>query len=175
MKIIFCLALFLSGGLFGCSTTESSRQYIVSNGGSLDQKYILFYTKPSPASLRQIKIERISLTKEQLQKLNARPTSKTDNGVRWLVEERPDTMQNGPWNTQLYIFNTVDIDHCVRVDVIDHVRGGVEHTWLNDKMLFVKIWFGRIAWTDFVLNAETGRFDYIEDGRLDTALAPQQK
>ena len=37
-------------------------------------------------------------------------------------------------------------------------------------MLLVRVWFGRIAWTDFVLDAETRRFAYIENGRLDATF-----
>jgi len=102
------------------------------------------------------------------------PRSKTQNGVRWLVEEKPDTMRAGPWSTWLYIFDTADTNHCVRVELIDHASGSVHHAWLNDKLLFVRVWFGRIAWTDFILDSETLRFAYIEDGRLDAVLDRQE-
>jgi hypothetical protein len=173
-KLIFCLALVLSGGLFGCSTTnEPIRQHIVSHGSS-ERPDVLSYSKPSPETLRQIKVENISLTKEELNKLDALSKNQTENGVRWLVEEKPDTMRNGPWNTQIYIFNRDNTNHCVRVELIDHA-GSVDHTWLNDKMLFVRVWFGRIAWTDFILDTETRKFVYIEDGRLDAVLDSQEK
>ena len=103
-----------------------------------------------------------------MQILKDLPKSKTDNGARWLVEEKPDTMRGGPWNTQLYIFDTAGTNDCVCVKLLDHAGADVHHIWLNDKMLFVKVWFGRIAWTDFVLDAETRRLVYIEDGRLDS-------
>ena len=169
-----CLALLLTG-LVGCSTANKSpRQYLVSYDPS-EHPYILSYSKPSPETLQQIKVEHMSLSKEELNKLTALPKSKTNNGVRWLVEDTPDTMRGGPWNTQLYIFEAVDTNHCVRVELINHGSGGVHHTWLNDKLLFVRAWFGRIAWTDFVLDSETLRFAYIEDGRLDEVLDRQEK
>jgi hypothetical protein len=119
-KLILGLALVLSGGLVGCSTAiESPRQYLVSYDPS-ERSDILSYSKPSSESLRQIKVERVSLTKEQLHTLNALPKSKTENGMRWLVEEKPDTMRDGPWNTRLYIFERDDTNHCVRVELIDH-------------------------------------------------------
>ena len=174
-KITLCLVLVLSGVLFGCSIGfESRRQYLVSHESG-ERSDILSYSKPSPETLRKIEIELVSLTKEQMRKLNALPKSRTDNGVRWLVEEKPDTRRDGPWNTQLYIFDTAGTNHCVRVELIDHASSSVDHTWLNDKMLFVKVWFGRIAWTDFVLDTETRRFVYIEDGRLDAVLDSQDK
>lgn len=174
-KILLSLALVLSGGLVGCSTAiESPRQYLVSYDPS-ERSDILSYSKPSSESLRQIKVERVSLTKEQLHTLNALPKSKTENGMRWLVEEKPDTMRDGPWNTRLYIFERDDTNHCVRVELIDHASYEVKYNWLNEKMLFVSVPWGRIAWTDFVLNTETLRFAYIEDGRLDQVLDSQEK
>jgi hypothetical protein len=172
-KLMFCLALVLSGGLFGCSTpNESPRQYILTPGDPSERTDILSYSKPSPETLKQIKIARVSLTKEELRKLAALPKDAAIRDVRWLVEEKPDTMRSGPRNTQLYIFDVGDTNHCVRVELIDNARR-VDHRWLNGKMLFVTVWFGRIAWTDFILNTETLRFAYIEDGRLDAMLDPK--
>jgi len=174
-KLILCHALILSGVLFGCSTVnESPRQYILTPDNPSEHTDVLTYTKPSPETLKQIKVARVSLTKEELNKLAALPKDAAMSDVRWLVEEKPDTMQNGPWDTQLYIFDTGDTNHCVRVELIDNA-GRVDHRWLNGKMLFVTVWFGRIAWTDFILDTETLRFAYIEDGRLDEMLDGPEK
>jgi len=162
-KLILCLALVLSGGLFGCSTIEPTRPDAIT------------YSKPSSESLQKIKIERISLTSEQLAKSVLLPKDKTEFGSRWLVEEKPDTMRDGPWNTRLYIFNSADTNQCVRVELLDHASYDVRHTWLNDKMLFVEVYWGRIAWTDFVLNTETLRFAYIEDDFDYTGIEPEQE
>src|SRR5277367_421373 len=142
-KLILCLALVLGGGLFGCSTIQPMRQEAVS------------YSKPPSENLQKIKIKRISLTGEQLAKLALLPKDKTEFDSRWLVEEKPDTMRDAPWNTRLYIFNSADTNQCVRVELLDHASYDVRHTLLNDKMLFVEVYWGRIAWTDFILNTET--------------------
>jgi hypothetical protein len=162
-KIIFCLALVLSGGLFGCSTIESARPDAV------------LYSKPSSESLQKIKIERISLTGEQLAKLSLLPKDKAEFNSRWLVEEKPDTVRDEQWNTRFYILNSINTNQCVRVELLDHASYDVRHAWLNDKMLFVEVYWGRIAWTDFVLNAETLRFAYIEDGFDYTMIEQQQE
>ena len=73
-------------------------------------------------------------------------------------------MRDGPWNTRLYIFDSADTNRCVRVELLDRAGYEVHHSWLNEKLLFVRVPWGRIAWTDFVLNTETLHFDYIEDG-----------
>jgi hypothetical protein len=60
----------------------------------------------------------------------------------------------------------------VRIEMDDN-QGRVDHTWIGDKILFVEVWWGRIAWTDFVLDTKTLRFLYIEDGRDD--FVPQNE
>ncbi|HEX5221906.1 MAG TPA: hypothetical protein VFZ59_20245 [Verrucomicrobiae bacterium] len=170
-KLVFCLALVLSGSLFGCSTlNEPPRQYILTPDDPSERTDILSYSKPSRKTLKQIKAAPAFLTREEFSKLANLPKDAAIRGVRWLAEEKPDTMRNGPWNTRLYIFTTGETNQCVRLELIDHGNGGVNHRWLNDKMLFVTVWFGRVAWTDFILNTETLRFAYIEDGRLDAML-----
>jgi len=174
LKLLLPLSPILIGILLGCSTAvKSPRQYLVAHQSG-ERSNVLTYSKPAAETMRQIKIESISLTEEQLRKLNALSKNGTENGVRWLVEEKPDTMRNRPWNTQLYIFDQTSKNHCIRVALIDH-DGRVDHTWLNDKMLFVRVWLGRIAWTDFVLDAETGRFVYLENGRLDATFDVDRK
>jgi hypothetical protein len=161
-KLILCLVLVMSGGLFGCSTIEPTRQEAVT------------YSKPSSESLQKIKIERISLTGEQLAKLALPPEDKRKTDPPLLIEERPDWTRDGPWNTRLYIFNSADTNRCVRVELLDHAAYEVRHTWLNAKMLFVEVPWGHIAWTDFVLDTKTLHFAYIEDG-FDYTLIEQQE
>jgi hypothetical protein len=162
-KLILCLALVLSGGLFGCSTIQPIRPDAVT------------YSKPSSKNLQKIKIERISLTGQQLTRLISLPKDKTEFGLRWLVQEKPDTMRDETWNTLFYIFNSANTNRCVRVELLNHASYDVRHTWLNDKMLFVEVYWGRIAWTDFVLNTETLRFAYIEDGFDYTTIDQEQE
>ncbi len=154
LTIILCLALVLSGGLFGCSTTtQSSRQDDVT------------YSKASPDSLRQIKAERICFTPEQWQKLTGLPKTKSKFGVRWFAAEEPDTTREGPWVTRISIFRGGETNHCIRLELSNHISAGVRPSWINEKLLFVNVWWGRIAWTDFIVNTQTLHFDYIEDGR----------
>jgi hypothetical protein len=166
-KILLYLELVLMGATGCASVHESPTQYIVSYPLG-DRPDILSYSKASAETMRQIKIDQIYLTKDQLGKLNALPKSLSQNSVRWIVEEKPDTMRNGPWNTELYIFARDQTNRCLHLALLDN-NGRVDHAWLNDKMLFVEVWFGRIAWTDFILDAETHRFVYCENGRLDPA------
>ena len=159
-RLLLCLALVLSVGLFGCSTIEPTRREHVT------------YSKPSSESLKKIKIERISLTDKQRAELTSWPKDKSKFGSQWLVEEWPDWPPQ--WHTRLYIFDSDDTTHCVRVELLDHAVYEVQHKWLNKKMLFVEVPWGHIAWTDFVLDTKTLRFASIEDG-FDSSMIEQQE
>jgi hypothetical protein len=131
------------------------------------------YSKPSSESLLKIKIERVSLTDKQSGELAALPKTTSEFGSRWLVEERPDTMRPGPWTTRIYVFDATDTRHCVRIQLTDHAGYDVQRSWLNEKMLFVRVSWGRIVSTDFVLDAETLKFAYAEDANYFRLVYPQ--
>ena len=150
-KLLLALALVLSSGLLGCTTVQSPRQDAV------------LYSTPSSASLQKIKIKRISLTGEQVAELASLPKDKTEFNSRWLVEEKPDTMRRA-LGYAAYIFDSADTNRCVRVELLDQAGYEIRHAWLNEKMLFIGVPWGRMAWTDSVLDTETLRFVYIEDG-----------
>jgi hypothetical protein len=45
---------------------------------------------------------------------------------------------------------------------VDESNGGVKVEWLNEKLLFGQVWWGRIYSTDFILDVEQGKFIYRE-------------
>lgn len=157
------LSIALSGG---CSTGKLwDRQYISKPTDSSDGlPEEISYGKPSPETLRNIRVTRVSLTEEERARLDSVPNDNED-GVTWLKEIDPDTSHAGPWKTQLYVFDSNDTNHCFRVDLTDHVSGGVKHQWLNDDILSVEVWWGHVAFTDFFLDISTGKFIYMRDGR----------
>lgn len=162
-KPIFLLALVLGCGVFGCSTArEQPHRYITRfKDGELPE--VEWFEKPSAEELQNIKVARISLPKDELAKLAALPKD-PQNGAKWLVEVDPDTLHDGPWKTDLYIFGNTDTNRCVQIELKDHTSGGVRYSWLNAKNLFVEVWWGHIAYTDFILDTKTLKFLSLEDG-----------
>jgi hypothetical protein len=122
-----------------------------------------WYGQPSPDTLRNIKIHRHTLTETELKRLKLLQKDPADS-ASWLVEEDPDTTHPGRWKTTLYVFENTDTNHCVQIELTNHVSAGVKHEWLNDKILFVEVWWGHIGFTDLILNTETLRVLYMEDG-----------
>lgn len=48
------------------------------------------------------------------------------------------------------------------VSMKDVYQDGVEVRWINDKLLFVEAWWGRIAATEMILDVESGSWIYQE-------------
>ncbi len=93
-------------------------------------------------------------------------------GTRWLVVVEPDFTHPGPWNTTVAVFGNPGGGELLRVEARDHGGGGVRTTWLNEKLLFVQIWWGRIASSDLVIDVERGALLSAEDADLASFLGP---
>ena len=166
-KFAWLSGLLLALVLAGCSTVDSwDHQYVSKPEDPSDGlPEEIWYGNPSPLTLRNIQVRRVSLTQEERDKLSALPNEpKQDGDVIWLKEIDPDTSRPGPWKTQLYVLNNNDTNHCLRVELTDHVSAGVKHKWINDEILFVEVWWGHVAFSDFILNAWTGEILYMRDG-----------
>lgn len=136
------------------------------------------HTAPAPASrssasvgysaaaselLARISIARVDLTDEDIAALAARPRFPSGLGDRVLLSSPADTMQPGPWTSRFTILDAPGSRAAVIMEFRDHASYGVSHAWLNDKLLFLRVWWGRIVSTDCVLDLETLRFIYAED------------
>ncbi len=72
----------------------------------------------------------------------------------------PDYAKQGPWNT------VIDVQpRAARrtiIQFLDHGSGYVSATWINTKLLFMRVWWGRIVATDLVFDVESRAFVYRE-------------
>lgn len=91
--------------------------------------------------------------------------------TRWFVETEPDYTKPAPWNTSIVI-SAGPKGKAFRLDVLDHSNGSVAVHWLNEKLLFIQVWWGRVASTDMVFDASTGRFPYREMANYDETMNP---
>jgi hypothetical protein len=93
-------------------------------------------------------------------------------GTRWLVAGEPDYARPGPWNTVLAVHGNPSGAELLRATFRDHASYGVRATWLNEKLLFVQVWWGRIASSDLVIDVERGALLYAQDADLAAFLGP---
>ena len=72
----------------------------------------------------------------------------------FFILESPDTTQPGPWNTTLRVYGNEARPLAARIDVADHASYGVRSEWINEKLLFLQIWLGRIVATELIVDVE---------------------
>jgi hypothetical protein len=81
------------------------------------------------------------------------------HGTRWLVQVDPNYRKAGPWTTTLYVGNSDSRQPYLLASFRDHGNTFSAH-WINEDLLFVQVWWGRIASSDLILDVTTGRFIY---------------
>ena len=91
----------------------------------------------------------------------------------WMTVNRPDYTKPGPWNTQVFI-RTAKGGTPELLTFIDHGSGGVELQWLNEKLLYGSVWWGRIVSTDFIFDVEKKNFIYKEMANYGELVQPCQ-
>jgi hypothetical protein len=89
----------------------------------------------------------------------------------WQVTIEPNYMKNGPWITVVYI-GFSDGSEPLKLSFIDHANGGVQVEWLSEKLLFGRVWWGRIYSTDFILDVQKRQFIYEEMANYGETIQP---
>jgi hypothetical protein len=80
----------------------------------------------------------------------------------WLYATQPNYQKDGPWATTVLI-KSADGNTMRKLTLIDHGTGGVKLAWLNERLLFVQVWWGRILSTDFILDVQNREFLYQQN------------
>ncbi len=63
----------------------------------------------------------------------------------------------GPWDTPIKIYN--EKDYLTQITFIDHhAQYEVSRIWINEKLLYLRVWWGRILATDLIWDAEKEEF-----------------
>jgi hypothetical protein len=75
----------------------------------------------------------------------------------------PDYMKPGPWNSTLLVGDHVHEKPFLRIDVREH-GNTFNAQWLNEKLLFIEVWWGRIHASDIIVDVEKRQIIYHEFG-----------
>lgn len=73
---------------------------------------------------------------------------------------RPNTSETGPWDTVLSVDN--ERAGLLQVVLKSHSSSNVDVKWINEKLLFIRVWWGRVVGTDLILDVEREAFIYRE-------------
>jgi hypothetical protein len=88
------------------------------------------------------------------------------NSVYWYGVIMPDTTKEAPWTTKIFIYN--ERKNPIQIDLLEHNNYPVKVYWVNEKLLFIEVWWGRIVGTDIIYDVEKEAVIYremIKDGR----------
>jgi hypothetical protein len=76
---------------------------------------------------------------------------------------RPDTTQQGPWTTVLAVRGNEVRPLELLVTVKDHGTDGVRVRWLNEKLLWFRVWWGVVVATELLVNVENAEILFFEE------------
>ena len=129
------------------------------------------YTAPRRDWPGSITVERISReARPSRGKLNS--LRRSPHGTASYIVREPDMTKPGPWVTIVDVFGNRARPIHLRIRVSDHVSPGVRTRWLNEKLLWLQAWRGRIVSLDAILDIETGRFIYEQDANYNSLIVP---
>ena len=95
----------------------------------------------------RIRITKVKFTEKASNKIFS------PNKAYWFAVNLPDTGKPGPWSAQIIVFN--ERDYFTKIKIIDYAATySVNTKWINEKLLYVQFWFGRIMGAYFIFDVE---------------------
>jgi hypothetical protein len=77
-------------------------------------------------------------------------------------------MKPGPWSTEIRVFN--ERDDIIKIELGDHAATyGTSIKWVNEKLLYIQLWWGRILGTYFIFDVEKEKIvikEMVYDGGI---------
>ncbi len=87
------------------------------------------------------------------------------NHAYWCALREPDRTKPGPWTAELFIFT--EREYLLRLVVTDYKV--VKPRWINQKLLYIEVWWGRILGTYLIVDVEAEAViikEMIHDGLI---------
>lgn len=131
----------------------------------------VIYSAPRKDWRGSIVVENLPIEPQRGAQQSMKPQQSPLGTVSYIVRE-PDTTKAGPWTTVVEVFGNKRRPIHLLIRLTDHLSGGVRTRWLNEQLLWLQMWRGRIVSTDTILNVETGRFVYARDANYNSLIVP---
>ena len=85
------------------------------------------------------------------------------NGAYRMRQVDPDFSGPPPWNTRLVI--EAERPEAVVLELKNHGNAVAYANWINEKLVLVRVWWGRVIGADLIVDAETGEIVWKETVR----------
>lgn len=89
----------------------------------------------------------------------------------WVSPTSPEYSRPGRWNTTVTIAVPAG-SKALQLAFHDHASGCASVQWRNEKLLFGRVWWGRIYSTDFILDVEKEQFIYKQMAHYGEMIEP---
>ena len=89
------------------------------------------------------------------------------NKAYWYYYERPDFKKPGPWSTIIHVSN--ERNYLIEIQLLDHSQYEPTASWINEKLLYIQVWWGRILGSYLIFDVEKERIvigEMIHDGQV---------
>ena len=85
---------------------------------------------------------------------------------------RADTSERGPWTTVLAVHGNEVRPLDLLITIKDHGTGGVNARWLNEKLMWIRVWWGVVVATELLVNVENAEILFFEESDYRQLLLP---
>jgi len=99
-------------------------------------------------------------------------TASGQGTAKFAVVEKPKFAEEGPWTTKVRVVGNKARPIDWAIEFRGHWNDDVKLQWINEKLLFFKVWWGRLLATDMILNIDTGEPIYVEEANYHSISAP---
>jgi hypothetical protein len=132
----------------------------------------VYYEKPDGYALSRIHLKNMDTDSKLPFSLSSSLKEFSPQGTKHYIIQSPDFKEKGPWNTDIYVLGNRANPMKLKITFFDHGSGGVRAMWLNEKLLFVQVWWGRIVSTDLILDIDTSKWIYAQNANYSNIIMP---
>jgi hypothetical protein len=132
----------------------------------------VFYEKPDEYVLSRINLEKMNSDRKLPSTLSGAPREVSPQGTKHYIMQSADFTKQGPWDTDIYVLGNHAHPLKMKITFRDHGNGGVRARWLNEKLLFVQVWWGRIVSTDLILDLDAAKWIYVQNANYGNIIKP---
>lgn len=84
----------------------------------------------------------------------------SSNKTYYFITYSPNFQKKGPWNTVISVAN--ESGYFVQVLLTDHKNSSPTAKWINEKLLYIEVWWGRILGTTIIFDVESEKIIHKE-------------
>jgi hypothetical protein len=141
---------------------------------SCEKDVYVIYSDPSVIPLKdriivhKINKDHLTVKKELLQEFKIYSPQRISAFNRLEVA---DTSKPGPWNNTIQLFTVQGPRYAWQME-LRNVMDNASIEWLNEDLIFIRAWWGRIVSTDLIFQVSTGQFIYSQEANYGNMVQP---